>query len=368
MKSIISPVRWLIVIAVMSMGLAQATIGGKNVILIHGLKPEHLLSPPADNGQADANAYWDGINPAFLRQDGGTSNIIYWPSSKPLTGSDSLMSIVTPQITRLANEGYCNNGCVIVTHSTGDLVARYLLKYKNSLLGNSVADKFKITAVIDLAGAGGGTELANYGVGLVKGVNFSSSIISAIMEYLGYSFSYNAKIGVLNDLQPSVARNHATNGFPAIPHLRVAGGGDHFFGLTKALISGNDDSVVPLHSACGSAYAKGYDSCSRDVRIDGRVTSVSDAPSFWDLYDYHYPLIMSKGLAHNNMQNGSTGNAMTSIRSYESAYWSGGANTLAVNIDDFEKREWWDWFHTYRWLNGADDKSISTVLVDAVFR
>ncbi len=368
MKRLNQLLRIVTVATVFVFSFASANIGGKNVILIHGFSPFHLLSPPSDNGAADAQQYWQNINPAFLRQGSGASNIIHWPSHKRLTGSGGVISIVQPQIQALLDENYCANQCIIVTHSTGDLVARFLLKNKNSIFGSTQAAKLKVAAVVDLAGAGGGTELANFGVGVANGVNYGSSVISAVLEYAGFNFSFGLNVGILTDLQTSVARNHATNGFPAIPHLRVAGSGDEVYGFaTHPIISGADDSVVPMHSACGAAYASGYDSCSRDTRTDGKVTTVSNAPSRSQLYDYHYPIIMSDDLAHNEMQSNVTGNNMTSIRSLESAYKNSNVYNQAINIDDVERREWWDWWAKYRYINGATSRSVSTVLVDAVF-
>ncbi|MDN3648819.1 hypothetical protein QWZ13_07840 [Reinekea marina] len=349
------------------LSMAHADVGGKNVILIHGFNPFHIVSPPSDNGKADAMNYWKDINPAFVRQGGQNSNIIHWPSHKRLTGSGGIISIVQPQIQALLNENYCADQCVIVTHSTGDLVARFLVKNKTSIFGSAQASKLKIAAVIDLAGAGGGTELANFGVGISNGVNFGGSIISGLLEYAGFYFRFGLDVGVMNDLQTSVARNHATNGFPAVPHLRVAGTGSEVFGFaTHPIIHGADDSVVPLHSACGAAYASSYDSCSRDTRPDGKLTYVSKAPSASQLYDYHYPIIMSEGIAHNEMQTNKTGNTMTSIRSVEATYKNGNAYTQAINIDDYEKREWWDWWSKYRYISGSKSNSVSTMLVNSV--
>ncbi|MFQ3230335.1 hypothetical protein [Reinekea sp.] len=369
MKIKLKAIRLLTVFSVILIGFAQADIGGKKVILIHGFNPFHIVSPPSDNGQSDAADYWEEIDPAFVRQGGPNSNIIHWPSHKRLTGSGGIISIIQPQIQALLDENYCANQCVIVTHSTGDLVSRFLIKNKNSIFGSSQASKLKIAAVVDLAGAGGGTELANFGVGVSNGVNFGGSIISGLLEYAGFYFSFGLNVGVMNDLQTSVARNHATNGFPAIPHLRVAGTGNEIFGFaTKPIIHGADDSVVPMHSACGAAYAYGYDSCSRDTRSDGKITYISNAPSASQLYDYHYPIIMSETIAHNEMKSNTTGNKMTSIRSIESAYNSSTVNNQAINIDDYEKREWWDWWSKYRYISGSSSRSVSTMLVNSVIQ
>lgn len=349
--------------------MAQADIAGKNVILIHGFNPFQLLDPPDDDGRQDAEDYWSSVNPAYKRQDGGLSNIIHWPSTRRLTGSDGIISIVQPQLKALLEEDYCREQCVIVTHSTGDLVARFLLKNKRSLFGSALSERFKVAGVIDLAGAGGGTELANYGVGVANGINFASDVVSALLNYAGFPVQYGLNVGVMNDLQPAVARNHATNGFPSIPRLRVAGAGDEFYGFaTHPLISGRDDSVVPLHSACGAASAYAYESCSRDTRLDGRMTTVYSAPSSSQRYDFHYPILMSEKMPHNAMQGNETGYSVTSVRSIEAEYASSGAAALGVDIADYQKRQWWDFWRKYRYVEGASSRSMTTLLIDKVIR
>jgi hypothetical protein len=66
-----------------------------------------------------------------------------------------------------------------------------------------------------------------------------------------------------------------------------------------------------------------HDSCMKDLRIDGRVTSVSSAPSSSQLYNYHYPMIMSESMPHNSMQANHKGHdmafALTSANRYNSS-------------------------------------------------
>jgi hypothetical protein len=74
-----------------------------------------------------------------------------------------------------------------------------------------------------------------------------------------------------HDLKPSVARSLAAeDSSPAIPHLRIAGTGNELFGIvTHGLITGRDDSVLPLHSTCGASYVGTFDSCLDDLAMDG---------------------------------------------------------------------------------------------------
>jgi len=339
-----------------------AQLAGKNVILIQGFLPQHLLIHPSDEGEADGKGYWADFDSALKEND--DSNILYYPSNRPLQGANGIASLVAEQLEPMLNSGTCDNGCIFITHSTGDLVMRYIMANKNSLLGSSLANRLNVTAFIDMAGAGGGTELASLGMDVINGVNSGTQVIETLLEWAGFSISLGIDPGVLNDLQPTVARNTAVNNIPAIPKLRIASTGDEIYGfLTHLFIKGGDDSVVPLHSACGAANDGNYDSCTKDLRIDGRVTSVSKAPSSSQLYDYHYPLIMSEGMPHNDMFKDKDGRDMTFALSAENNYNNSGINTVDVDVEYYETYAWWDWFRKYRFITNADDKNMGQVIL-----
>lgn len=339
-----------------------AQLAGKNVLLIQGFLPQHLLTKPADNGKADSDTYWKTFDSAFKNY--GNSNVIHFPSHKKIEGSGGIASIVAAQLKTILGAGYCDNSCVIITHSTGDLVMRYMMANKNALLGSSVANRFKVAAVIDMAGAGGGTELASLGVDIINGVNHGTDVIEALLNWAGFNFQLGIYPGVMYNLQPSIARNTAVSGIPAIPRLRIASSGDEIYGfVTHAFIKGKDDSVVPLHSACGAAYASAYDSCMRDLRIDGRVTSISAAPSSSQLYNYHYPLIMSETMPHNSMQANHKGHEMTFALTSANRYTGSGVKTINVDVEYHEVYAWWDWYRKYRFITNAPNKNMGQVIL-----
>ena len=347
---------------------APAQIAGKNVILVHGLSPSRWLSGEESGGLEYAISYWQDIDPAFKRQDGNTDYIIHWPPSRRLTGPKSVISMVVPQLKKLLRQDYCQQQCVILTHSAGDIITRYVLKNKASLLGD-LADKLRVAAVIDLAGAGGGSDLADYIVGTASGVNYSSDVIEALFAYAGLPIEFGFNLGFVYDLQTSVVRNTATNGFPAIPHLRVAGTGTTRYGhATHLLIRGGDDSVSPLHSTCGAALPRSYYSCAQDIGADGRVGWVPGAPAPWELYDYHYPIIMGQSVTHIDMVMNTVGNLMTPVRSQERAYQQKDP-ALAIDIDDYEQRgDGWAWWRKYRFIRNSENKSVTSVLADSILQ
>ena len=344
---------------------AQAALAGKNVLLIQGFLPQHILFNPSDNGVADGVNYWSRFNSTL--KDPATTRILTFPSHKRLQGANSIASLIVAQLQPILSSGFCDNQCIVITHSTGDLVMRYLNANKTSLLGSNLASRFKVAAFIDLAGAGGGTELASFGVDLANGVNHVGSVVQAMLDYMGFNIRLGVNPGVMIDLQPSVARTTATSSIPAVPRLRVAASGDELYGVvTHPIIKGSDDSVVPLHSACGAATNGDYASCVTDLRMDGRVTSVSKAPTLSQLYNYHYPVILSHDMAHNEMQSDRTGRGMTFAVSGANKYKTGGAKTVNLNVSYYEENVWWDWFNKYRFITNAGSKTMGKVLLDSI--
>lgn len=344
--------------------MSHAQLAGKNVILVQGFLPQHIIINPSDEGEADGTNYWSGFDSAF--KDPYYDNILHWPSHYRIQGADGIAALIAEQLTPLLQSNYCQNECIVITHSTGDLVMRYVMANKNSLLGSTLASRFKVAAFIDMAGAGGGTELASLGVDVVNGVNHGTDVLETLLEWAGFNFELGLNPGVMIDLQPSVARNTATNNIPAIPRLRIASTGDELYGFaTHLIIKGGDDSVVPLHSACGSSIDGAYDSCVRDLRMDGRVKSISNAPYSSQLYNYHYPLILSEKMAHNEMQANKTGREMTFALTQANRYNGSAAKTIDVDVEYDTFYAWWDWFNKYRLITDADDKTMGQVILSS---
>jgi hypothetical protein len=64
-----------------------------------------------------------------------------------------------PQAIFSAEPDFCAEGCVLVTYSTGEIVMRYVINPINAGLIGPYANNLNIDAVIEMAGAGGGTIL-----------------------------------------------------------------------------------------------------------------------------------------------------------------------------------------------------------------
>ena len=337
----------LMSVLAMSMG-AQAKIAGKNVVLVHGFQATDIQNRPGNSAlQNQANDYWK----AYWK--GRSEAILYWSSAERISGK--IKDQIKAQIKSLESKGTCKNGCVFVTHSTGDLVTRYALSKLGQWGINS--SKFKVTAVLDFAGAGGGTEVADVAVAISEGSGVINSVQrAAIRTFLGFD-PQRGKMGVLYDLRPGTARSTAT-GNSSVPRLRFAGTGSEYLGVTKPFIKGSDDSVVPLHSACGARSNGSYDSCSRSIQANGVLTSVSKAPS--SLWYNHYAILMGEKTNH--------GQAINSSRSGEFATVTNNTTKGGLRVDFSTKteRKWWSWGKKVRWVKNGGKKSMSANVYDTL--
>ncbi len=371
----------LMAMAVLMSGASWANanqLAGKNIILIQGFQFQQVfISRTHDDGKRFGYNYWNRFglynngngavrvaNPTGLtlldqnlptlkdasgrsfnifdtsRQaqyfSDSTAQILHYDSTYRLEGSNGIGRTVAQQLKDLfaAKPDFCTktNGCLVITHSTGDLVMQYLEDNKASLLDSATRAAFDVTAYVDLAGARGGTEgatvlyeLANFLNTIASNTALSPTMqaqidtanwwLNLFMGSKGVAYLAPGKhfqSGVLYNLQPGPARNTGLVNPDQIPHLRVASGGDEPYGfITHLFIKGTDDSVVPLHSACGSTRANSYNSCVWNRTLDGRVTLFADAPSSY--YNLHYPFIQSESLRHNGHQWDDRGNYMTPL-------------------------------------------------------
>jgi len=336
-------------------GAAQGQLAGKNVILVHGLQADDLSNPPASQQQIDQNgdAYWQAFwaSRAEARID--------WGSHERVEGETAERAF--QQILEISQQGLCNDGCVLVTHSTGDLVARYIMENQAHWLSSAGAEPLDILVALDFAGAGGGSELADLAVNAAFSDNwYDFALRAAVQAYIGTRPTPD-NLGVLFDLQPATARNLATSP-NSIPRLRFVGGGSQFFGVTGPFLPGTDDGVVALHSTCGGTQAGSFNSCINNVDLDGKRTSVS-APS--NLYHNHYPILMSADVNHGAVINTESGNSMT----YAFNGLSFGGIEVNFDTEVYQQRAWWQLWgsgDTYQRVRNAENYSMSGLVVQTL--
>lgn len=325
---------------------AQAKLNGKNVVLVHGFQPSDLANRPDANQQKiNGSNYWQ----EYWRSR--AEETIYWPSTERISGQ--IKDTVRTQIKDLEANRTCAAGCVFVTHSTGDLVLRDALTRLGQWGVNSA--NFKVIAVLDFAGAGGGTELADVAVNVANGSGIINSVQKAAVDlFMGFTPTPST-IGVLHDLRPAAARNIARSN-NAVPRLRFVGEGTEYLGATKAFIKGSDDSVVPMHSACGASSNSAYDSCSRSVRVNGQVRSANGPSS---LFYNHYAVLMGESTAHSEAISNDRSGDFTTVTNN---------TTKGVNIDFSTQTgyTWWSWWYKVRVVRNGSNKSMSANVYDTL--
>ena len=375
--------------------MSNAQVGGYDVLLVNGFQMGQLTAQPANASVVydEAVSYWDA-----KYWGGKTEGYLAWDSSDRLEGSSGAAVEAADWLAHyVSQEGRCisSNPCVLVTHSTGDLVARYVLANKESLLDGKLTDAqiadIDVVSILDFAGAGGGTELASAAVTVFDGASSALtaldtmiklvsgwSLTSALTSAFGVDVSSVNALGIMNDLQPSTARSHATSSIEAIPRLRFVGTGDYsgYGWITNLIIQGSGDSTVPLHSACGSSSTGSYASCAKNVSVEGESTSVS-APS--NLWDYHYPTLMGEDVDHSEIVGTTTGKELVYLSTVPGGNVGGMdtsfdtyTETKKVKFEVTSKNWWkiWTWWDTkyyyYDKVQNTSDRSVSGVVYDTL--
>jgi len=338
----------IIAAAILFSAASEAKLAGKNVILVHGFISEHLNTRASHVERLrQAPDYWNSY--WATRAEG----YMVYPSFERVQGriKDSMRN----QFLDLQSNGKCAQGCVFVTHSTGDLVLRDAL----TRFGQWGIDrnKVKVLSVIDLAGAGGGTGLADLAVGTASTKGPITGIVRSIAgAVLGVNF-VPERLGVLNDLRVGTAHSIAQQN-NIYPRLRVAGAGDAFARITKGFIRGYDDSVVGMHSSCGAKYAGEVESCSSSVRSNGQLASARGPGT---LLHNHFPIVMANRADHEEMRNNNkSGGALTTVVNNRTF---GGIN---VDFATNTKRRSWSWWKKVREINGSSNKSVSATIYDTL--
>lgn len=360
MKKIISKTIASIMLVTAAMS-SYASLDGMKVVVVHGfqakdLDESHRSSKASQHGSYNnymkwraENEYWNGP------WQGKADAFIWWDSKERITGG--IAADVKNQIKALSNNSnFKGKPILLVTHSTGDLVVRHALK-KLGQWGVST-NNFKVAAVMDFAGAGGGTEIADLANNVANGSGVVNSIQkAAVNQFMGFT-PEAGKLGVLTDLRPSNARG-INSGSSAYPRFRFVGTGWSYAGVTKPFLKGMDDSVVPLHSACMASSNGSYDSCSKSITYNGKIQSVSKAPgSIWGNY---HPILMGEKTNHGGAIGSQTGSELTTVNSSNSIT----KNNVNLNFSTTTKKYWWSWGKKVRRVNSGSNKKMSDVVISA---
>ncbi|MCG8672756.1 MAG: hypothetical protein MI867_25370 [Pseudomonadales bacterium] len=340
-------------------GISQ--IAGYNVISVHGLILSDLVSPPSRDAVLNRRSignFWASHSEGFLN----------WSGADRLEGG--IAEIVFEQAKQHSANGLCVAGCVLVTHSTGDLVSRYFMANQEAWLTAEGYEPLNIVATIDLAGAGGGTELADLAVASANSFWVPLPLKWAAGAVLGLDLDVTDydELGVVIDLRTSAARNTAM--WPSdIPRLRFSVDGAELLDplgpakvVSEKIIPGKDDTVVPAHSSCGSASPEPIKSCSKYVDYYGKLGSYKGPEG---LLHNHFPILMAHKYDHFNMiQDDHRGKSTFVLNNFFAG--------LNVDFQTYTKtvtRKWWEaWKETGTWqyVKESDEKSFSRLIYETL--
>ena len=320
------------------------------IVLIHGLQPQQLIlgADVTADGQKYWQGYWNDISDARID----------WPSTERLEGKIAT-DYLWPKLKSFSQSNFCQPGCVFVTHSTGDLVTRYIIDNQATWLENAGLAPLNIVATFDIAGAGGGSELADLAVSVAQGVETWTFIIEAALEaWLGGELS--DQLGILHDLKVNNARHIAPLPDARIPRLRFVGDASEYFGITSLFIQGNDDGVVGSHSSCGGNQQGHFGSCSVSVDFNGKITNQGDSVS--GFMPYHYPMLMGAAYSHGSLLEPAQAGKVTAASSQQNLL-----SGASINFDTYTQSSgWWFWRSNYLYVENSDDDSMSTLIYDAM--
>ncbi|AUI88593.1 hypothetical protein BS333_20020 [Vibrio azureus] len=326
--------------------LANAALGDYKVILIHGFQAGQLQTKPTKTEvEADGDIYWQDYWSQYADAR------IDWPSHERVEGRIS-SDYVWPKLQELSQNGTCDTGCILVTHSTGDLVARYLLDNQENWLENAGLPPLNIVASLDFAGAGGGSELADLAINFTDGNDWYDSAVSyAISLWLGESPT-KENTGVLNDLRVANARQISMLPDNRVPRIRFVGNGSDYLKATSSFLPGNDDGVVAVHSSCGSASSGDFESCFYNLSMNGKVKEQAKAVTRF--LPNHYPLIMGDGYSHGETVGAKHQGHITS--GTPSVSFSDGKE---IKVETYQESGWFGSHYIY--VQDSEQKTMSEV-------
>lgn len=331
---------------------SQVNASQYKLVLVHGLQTGHIYNAPsASKVSSDGEAYWS----SYWNQV--ADDRIDWSSAERVEGKIAT-DFVWPKLKQYAETGFCEPGCIFVTHSTGDLVTRHILENQANWLENAGLQPLNIVATFDIAGAGGGSELADLAVNVAQATEAWTFAIEAALEaWLGDDLSEG--LGVMHDLKVNNARQIDANPEVNVPRLRFVGDASDYFGLTSGFLRGNDDGVVSSHSSCGASRSGYFGSCSKLIDFDGEIDDQSDGIS--GFVSYHYPVLMSDAYSHGTLIDGDHQGKVTAVNETQ-RFTDGNQMSFGTNTQTYG---WWFWKSTYRYVNDSQRKSMSELIYNA---
>ena len=346
---------------------ASSAVLGHDVIFVHGLQINHVLQRRSWVSEQDLEN--DSIAQAGEAAKAFIDHHFYYRSSDRLQAG--IAQQMKAHVLDAVRTGKCVNGCVIVTASTGDLVTSYMLanleRWDDEEPHYAIRRDFKVLGVVDIVGAGGGTEIADKVVNIVVHKNPVSWLVRKGLElWLGTSMSglQPAGLGALNDIRPSVARAGGW-GDSGVPHLKIAGAGRGVtyqgVDITGLLIPGEDDGVVPLHSACGSRYDVSLSSCSKTTRLDGSRRSANGPNGYF--YN-QFPILMAKDMTHTQLNQDNSVGLVVPVDGNLSRGLNGGMR-FGLKVRKDRRGPFWNRYDVY-YIDYNRNQAFTKVLFESI--
>jgi hypothetical protein len=354
MKWILMGLSFVIVFAAIGVSTASAKIAGYNVLFIHGFVPEDLLLNPSDE-----EIYARRTHSSYFRER--SEGFLNWSSAERVEGKISEQLLEQAKV--YSAQGLGNEGCVLVTVSTGDQVARHFIENQAAWLENAGYQPLNIIATLDFVGAGGGTDMADLAVGAAFLPAATKTIVALAFGLSQDLDNYN-NLGVINDLTYNGARSlsMAPND---VPRLRFSAGGNEGLDVINPmsqLIRGEDDTLIPASSTCGASSPAGIESCSDYVNYEGKQGHYNGPDGL--LYN-HFPVLMANGYSHYTLADDANKGKATYVYNNFNA-------GLNVDFDTYTKtvtRRWWQfWIETGTWqyVTDSDTKSVVRLVYETL--
>ena len=333
-------------VAGMFITTASAKIAGYDVLFLHGFVAEDLITNPSDE-----EIYARRTHSEYFRER--SEGFLNWSSAERVEGKISQQLFEQAKV--YSAQGIGVEGCVLVTVSTGDQVARHFIENQAAWLENAGYEPLNIIATLDFVGAGGGTDMADLAVGAAFLPAATKTIVALAFGLSQDLDNYN-NLGVINDLTYNGARSlsMAPND---VPRLRFSAGGNEGLDVLNPmsqLIRGEDDTLIPASSTCGASSPAGIESCSNYVNYEGKQGRYNGPDG---LLHNHFPVLMANGYSHYTLADDSHKGKATYVYNNFNAGLNVDFNTYTKTVT----RKWWEFWKetgTWQYVTDSDRKSV----------
>lgn len=297
-------------------GLPPGPFGSADIIYVHGLETGPMLDAitgstlpawpanPADFMQGTgywrvgARAYWHTHVQNLLDTRSMTNRVLYvgWSSLQTMEYAAHTM---LAQIARAMSDGegvfvrnpddsrgtsgFCSEGCVVISHSTGGPVTDVAMALAHNpalspnpafapAFANAADIPAHIKVHISLGGAFSGSQYATAALALATVASANPALCAPAKALLKLSSSDPCPNftplanSILRDLHPAAMQSRwgPVIGATPVPVLTIAGGhADNYWPFKRFLADGLDDGVITMDSGCGRisptmAWPTGY--------------------------------------------------------------------------------------------------------------